>query len=361
MALSSKQTGTATIADASESTTATVSAFTLARSVLFFSYSGGNNAPKHGAINAVKTDTTTLTWSRSDSSGAVTIEWQLLVFDSDMTVQELSWTITDAAEDDTISAVTRADSWIEPGGANELGNSFSDDDFFRLHFTSTTNVEAERDNGTSSAVVTGQVCEYSNADTQEQTDTYTAHTDTAKTSASFTAVTLTQSFIRVTGDEGGTELAFDDDLWSAKFASTTAVTYTRAANASMANTHDLFVCAITDGTSTEDGSHTNADADATDPITITSITTDQTAVILTSASIFSAHGIAAVTDDDPRDGFYGLVLDTSTQMTITRTASSGACTLEWHAIEWAAASGMLSFNLPLMTGGMDDMAGGMLY
>src|SRR6185369_3776685 len=85
--LDSVQSGTATIADTTSSTTVTISSVDTTKSFLVFEVSLNLVDPVNAQISGQLTNATTLTFARAGTSGAVTIKWYVAEFTSGVSVQ----------------------------------------------------------------------------------------------------------------------------------------------------------------------------------------------------------------------------------------------------------------------------------
>lgn len=357
--LLNKQTGQVTLTGTSVD--ATPSAYTPSRSILLWSYRGGHTQPDNGAVSGFKVNGTTLRWTRDDSVAGTdpVIEWQLLEFDADVSVQDVSRVGNGTI---AISAVDLSRSFILPGGIMSTGTIMNDNDFCRWRFNSTTEVEALLTTANATQTFRAQVVDFQGASVQELTHTVTSFTGTSTDDVIPTTVDTGASIVFAsyqtsipTGDD------FLDMLWRVRFVDGDTLRYDREGTVSVSVTFTAFVIEFTDGTVVQSGVHTVADLDTQDDITITAVTMTDCSVHLGAASAMSCmHGTAAVVDDDSRDAFFGVVLLDATTIRVERDGGSGQgqCQLSWYAVSWNVPGGPTQDEGHL-TGGLQALRGGM--
>lgn len=343
MALTNKQSGTVTLSGTS--VTDTPSSYTLAQSVLWFSHSGGGtSAPEHGFVRGEKTDSITLTFTRNEATGdSPVIEWQLFEFDSDMNVQDVvsspDWDNSKTVETETISAVVAANAWIVAGGIAQSGGGVQQDDRISIKFNSTTVVEFECVGAPNLGSSICQVVEYVPANVQTQNDTFVDTTSSSETSSAFSAVVEASTFVECTYEtDKGT--FFARNLWSHILSSTTQVTYRRVLATDLTPQFELMVVELDgDATSVQDGQHTLASGDLSDPITISSVTEADSLSLLGGCSDQRSHGTSDQTTDDTALAHMTVDFNSGTEIRVDRTAGAGTANdIDWQVIEWARAA-----------------------
>ncbi len=330
--LLNKQSGQVTISVTS--ITATPDAYVLARSILLFSYRGGDNETRGSACSGEKTNTTTLTFSRNfDIAADLIIEWQLFEFDTDVTVEDFS-----RAGEGTvaINSVTLANAFITETLSN-TGTSLGQNNYLRSIFNSQTEIELISVGTPTAPESRGQVVEFTGCSVQEISRTI-ANWGASSTTAIITSVTEVDTILISTQSSTATS-DFDDDWSRVTLTDDTTVTMDRVASTNITTiVWNIFVLEFTDGTTSQKAQHTLADADATDDITITSVTLDESGVILSGASPWGmSHGNAAVADDDFSDGAMTVFLFDNVTVRLTRTNTTGANGIYYQVIEWNAA------------------------
>jgi hypothetical protein len=328
-----KQSGQSTLSGTSVQ--ATVSTYTLANSLLVYKYRGGFSSPSAAQISGRKLNTTTLEFTRNQSSGdSPVIEWELMEFDTDVTVQDLSSSYSSGATHNiTVSSVTTGQSFLVPGGVEgKSGSSLSQDDFARWRLTSSTNVErllSEAYDGTFYA----QLVDYADCSVQR----FTRDNQTG-TSWSQTISSVTTAKSALFGTCAIDAAAGMDDLYRIAFASSTSVQGT--SNAGGTSSDIAFeVVSFTDDTTTQGTTRSVASGTATDNVTITTVNTDYSSCQLEGVSLQGqSHGYSDDTDDDFRTTFFSSLLTSSTNLQLQRTDATGQTAyVSWRVISWQYA------------------------
>ncbi len=325
-AIKSVQRGTATVGSGVQTTTATVTAVDLAKSVLFFGLRKAvNNRPERDFFRGKFTSTTALLFGREEATGnATTIEWYVVEWDSGVTVQSGEHS---GAEDTTITAVVIADSFVHhtfymPGPT--LGTS----SLIKSWLSTTTNLRMEDDGSTinDNALNNWFVVESTDFVTQAGSLAVTGTT----ADATISAVTLAQTFPRMSWSTAGNANS-DDFTLRGHFTSTTVLRAEREASTGSDLEVRWQVVDIGDGTSVESGTFAFADTDAQESATVTAVTNG-----LPVASGFMAHGgqSADTASDTPNYADVTLDLTTSTNLQADRGATVGTADVEWFLIDW---------------------------
>ena len=331
------QTGQVTLSGTSVD--ATPSSYTPAQSILIFSYRGGSNNAARGSVKGLKVNGTTLRWLRNSSGGtAPIIEWQLMEFDADVSVEDISitYTATNNTETATISAVTLARAFIVPGGHQTVGGTaLGDDDHTKWQYNSTTEIQIDRATNRNLAhSVEGQIVDFIGCSVQELDHTVSSGQTTTDTISSVT-VGDTMIFASNTMSNVASGALFDRSSWRHRLQDATTVEFLREiGNGAVFNwTH--YVIEFSDGTTLQQGLHTLANSDASDPITLSALViAESTACLGTGRQWACSHGSNDNNDDDTRDAFLTSVLTATTTMTVTRDTQTGRCELYFQVPEW---------------------------
>ena len=145
-AIKSIQNGVATVSAAAQSTTASITAVDLTKTVLFFGLRKNNNNQQRrdffvGSFNS----TTELFWARQEAAGNETIiEWYVVEWDSGVTVQSGLHT---GQEDTTITEVVLANAFVVH--THEMNGTILDGGtLIKSWLSTTTNLRMEDDDTT---------------------------------------------------------------------------------------------------------------------------------------------------------------------------------------------------------------------
>jgi len=194
--LKSVQTGTATIASTSASTTATLSpAVDTTKAFLVFGVSENNANPQYGQISGQITNSTTVTFQRDAATGAVTVKWYVAEFTSGVTVQRGTSSALNGISslDIPITSVNTTKSFPLIN-YRIAGVTFGGNDFVKAKLTSSTNLNlALGANGVATAFVEWQVVQYDYSSVQSGDVTF-LYNETSKT-ATITSVDTTKSWL----------------------------------------------------------------------------------------------------------------------------------------------------------------------
>src|SRR5689334_7550838 len=134
------KSGTATIADGASSVTATFSAVDMTKSFLVFSVALDSVNPVDAHISGQLTNTTTVTFARLGTVGAVSISWYVAEFTSGVSVQRGSFSSTTAHNDITLGTAVDLSQSFPIATFRGDGTSFGGNDFLQSSLTTTTNL-----------------------------------------------------------------------------------------------------------------------------------------------------------------------------------------------------------------------------
>ena len=174
------QRGTTTIAGGSAVATATLSpAVDTTKAFLVFGVSENTSSPTDGQVSGQITNSTTVTFRRDGSAGAVTMNWYVAEFTSGVTVQRGTADMDVAPRPHNVTLPIAVDlarsfpivSYLTTGG------NFAFDDFVKAKLTSTTNLALDAPNvpaPTAPLFAEWQVVEYLDADVQTGDVTFLA-------------------------------------------------------------------------------------------------------------------------------------------------------------------------------------------
>lgn len=134
--------------DTGTSGTETITSVNTSNTVLFVTYgfdSGSATSPDNVCVRFWLSDSTTLNWDRHSDSEGFTLQASIYVAElSDVTIQTGTTLMTSAQEDESISTVDLADTFVVHSWKNESTfSSGTADSMTIVHLTSTTNLRVE--------------------------------------------------------------------------------------------------------------------------------------------------------------------------------------------------------------------------
>jgi len=258
--LKSIQSGTATLAAANTSVTATINAVTTAKSILKYTHSGsGDRNGKHfmpvaGEINS----TTQLTFRKAHDGGSgfgtpqnVTISWFVIEYESGVTVQRggTNAITSNTDKDVTISAITTAKSYPTTTwrGSNNFGAG--GETMAVATFTSTTNLRL-RTYRAGATDITNHFCYWQVIQYDDASVTVYAKSMTTGTSdtQAITSVDMTKTMLAVTaGTDRGGDASFQAAyLWTVFLSNATTIQFNRNTSVSDNSYFQIYVVVFSD-------------------------------------------------------------------------------------------------------------------
>ena len=329
-AIKSIQRGTATIGVDTASTTASVTAVDLTKTVLFFGLSKAQDVqPRRNLFRGKFNSTTEIEFGRDAALGsATTIEWYVVEWTSGVTVQSGENT---SSVDTTITAVVIADSFV--GNTCRIGGSTLDAaSLCKAWLSTTTNLRMEDDDTTLTAsfVMNWFVVESTDFTVQAGSIALTGTT----ADQTITAVTLNQTF-PIMSQSTASSVETDDVKIRGHFTSTTVERFEREVSDGPDQDIRWQVVDIGNGSSVQSGTFAFANADGQESATVTAVTNG-----LPVASGFMMRGGEAAGNgfDSPSGGEVTLDLTTSTNLQADRGMTDGTADIEWFLIDWNAAA-----------------------
>lgn len=323
------QSGTASIADGSATTTATITAVDLDTSFLVFSLTGSDANPNNIQVTGRITNSTTLTFARIGTSGAMSIAWYVAEFTTGATVQRGTLSpMTGTTSNVTISSVDTARAMPVVTYA-KAGSDFGANDYVKAKLTSATNLEITRVGG-SDGTVDWQVVEFTSA--AVQTGDVAFGSGDASTAAAVTAVDTTKSWLVYSySSDGGTAADIGQKLVRGVVTNATTLTFDRD-NTGQALDLTWYLVEFTDATTVQHGSEAFGGAETQRDVTL------PTAVDLSAT--FAVGGVQGrggkspyAATDNPGVGWVTAALTTTTNLQLTR-GLSGSTTADvgWFVV-----------------------------
>ena len=333
--LASLQSGTATIANGSASTTATITSVDITKSFVVCSTSLGSDvtsSPNYVWVSCQLTNATTVTFARVSTVGTITIQWYVAYFSSGVSVQRGSTTLTTATTNITLTAVTLANSFPITS-FRDGGTVFNGNDFYSAAITTTTNLQVVLSTAPSTnTVLEWQVVQYTNSSVQSGTVSF-ATTDSSKT-ATVTSVDTTKSWLICTYDSAAGVTGISQKMVEGVLTNSTTLTFTRLANGQTISLH-YYLVTFTDGTTVQNGTTAFGTTDTTLNATISSV--DLTRTIAAPSSFQRGGQTSYAADDQPAPGWFTTTLSSATNLQLTRgNPLSSTANVSWFVVQFPA-------------------------
>ena len=341
--IKSVQSGISTIANTATSTTATLSpSVDLTKSFLMFSIQVNNTRPDDTQISGEITNSTTLTFARIATAGAITIRWYVAEFSSGVTVQRGSEAITGSPPIDvTISAVTLSKSFPIISMA-QGGSTYNADDFMKAKITTTTNLELTM--VTFDPSFTGpakwQVVEFTDASVQTG-DLSFLTTDLSKTAALSPAVDTSKSLLlfTYTATAGG---RVDNHAFRGVVTSSTLLTFDRD-DTGTASDVTWYLIEFTDATTVQQASESFTTVELVRNVTLSPSVNTGRSIASAGMMYYRGGKTPYAVDRNPGVAMVTLELTTSTNLQLTRALTGSATTdIGWFVVEFG--TDMLDFQ-----------------
>lgn len=262
----------------------------------------------------------------------VYIEWQVIEYDSGVTVQHGTSTGT-TSEDITISSVTLSQSWSRVSWLN-VGSDYGYDDYMYSWLTSTTNLHLESGSGQVSPERRWQVVDYDNCDVQQVSGTL-AYSDT-QSNETITSVDLTKTLLRAEciGDYNPDDF---NGIPNYLLTSATNARVIRQDDNQAPQYYYIYVIEFSDDVSVQRGSETFSAGQENKGLTISTVNTDLTIV----EGGGNHRGAFHRNDDTVTEAnrvFFTLEIEDSTTLRARREDPDVAAYLEWQVMEYSIAT-----------------------
>jgi hypothetical protein len=336
----SAQSGTTSITAGNTSVTVTISAVTIAKSAIFFSVRSDGTALKADStsVRGRITSTTQLTFSRDQSTGAMTIYWYVPEWTSGVTVQSGNLTSVGDPTNVTITSVTTTRAFsLNSIQSDNSTHGVNDGSMVRTEITSSTNLAVRHYTGSAPPTQCfWQVVEWDTA-TVGKYNTTIALADTAKTQT-ITSVATALSFLvsadgKCNGDNGAGNVP-GSELPRIVLTDATTITYTRysAATGSDMDWTTYVVSAPTSEIAVQRGAASFATTDTSKTASISAVGTGNSSVIINGL-----RGCISSTNTGASDNgscSYTAAVTSSTQLTFARgVTGTAAATVGWEIFD----------------------------
>jgi hypothetical protein len=335
------QSGAVSFTAADSTKTATITAITTAKSILFFTYSGNTSSnPNDELARGTITNTTTLTFTRFAASNTLQVEWFLVEFSSGVTAQQGYQASVSTTTNITVTSVNTAKSWSQISFDAD-SYSFDDDIPVSQYLSSSTNLSLQRSGSTTPVDANWQVIEYDNASVQYSAKSLAV--GSTSTTLTITAVTTAKTFLqfdfRATSSTAATDPQY---FWNAKLSNTTTITFDRNTSG-IAHSGTVYAISISDTIDVQRGEKSFAGGD-------TSLTSAITAVVLARSHVqtINCKGFVFNSDDSTGGAMTNKAgiktkFNSTTQLSFVRNTSGQTAKASWETIQWASASRVPDF------------------
>ena len=338
-AIGAVQSGSAAIADLSTSTTATLSpSVDLTRSILWYSVTNSGNTVADVAVSGQITNPTTITFARLGTSGTINIKWYVAEFSSGVSVQRgMTNKSSTQCVNQAISAVDLSNTFVLPSDRRG-GTIWGDNDFVRVRFTSSTNLEfCTMLADTITELVEWQVISFTSGAAVQSGLVSFGSTDASITAALSTAVDTTRSFLAFNYRSPGDDPDMGEKMVRGRITSPTQVTFDRDNTGQIIDV-SWFVIEFSDGTTVQSGSTNFLTTDSQRNESIT-------AVDLNRSVAFSSNGTSSwgqsagktpfSTDDQPGNALFRLNLSSVTNLQISRAVTGATADIAWFVVQFS--------------------------
>lgn len=340
--LKSVQTGTTTLTAAS-SNTATITSITTTNSILFCSYSRASTTADSWAILPEITNSTTLTFSRGNATGNITIKWFLAEFTSGVTTQKIDTENTDFSDAGgysdytaTISSVGSA-AFAISDNITTLGN-FDDRWITSADITGATTMLLRRHDRTTPSGYDGSIQVVDITSGATVTAGSVALTGASATdTVSITDINKCALFFSQHYEDEPTSDATEKYGVRSEITNTTTVTFTR--NTSSTNiTIEYYLVEWTDDTIVRHGSISFGTTDTAVSDTFSALNDVDNAVVYIGGTC-NTGGESDGTTDDLGDNGAEVTSLTSTSIELTRASTGQTAEIPYYVIDFSAVDG----------------------
>jgi hypothetical protein len=329
-------------------TSVTVNAVTMSRAFLLYTVRMNNSNPDRAEIAGRLASSTSIQFVRSSSVTApLTVEWTLVEYGCGVSVQRGQYTKTSCNQNVTITPVSSLSrafvTWNEKVDST---SNWDTDNNIVAELTSTTNLNfwceyvGALGNG---RVVYWQVIEFTDpAAIHVQAGVLTgpafASGQSSRTVTLGTPVDLSRTFVLVTATNP-IDVGASDHLGkivvSGRLSNSTTLVLERSVTGVALARVQYQVIELKDGSYVQSGTATITAGNASTTAPLTPIDAARSSAVA-SGQYASGLGFGASTDttsDNPGNASFTLAV-TSTQLTMTRDATSGTATVPWYVIHW---------------------------
>jgi hypothetical protein len=330
--INSVQTGTTTLGSGVSQVDVTVTAVTMAQSVLFFGVQEDNVDPVNGHVRGQLTSTTNIAFDRADTATTVVIRWYVAEFASGVSVQRGSQTMTTDTVNVTLTSVDLSKTYALIS-YQHTGTTYGVADFYRARLTSPTNLELSKQaGGSTGAVVDWQVVELTAGGTVQRGDLSFLSSDASKTAA-ISAVDSTKAFLLAYWNVGSAGIA--PNFIRGRITSATQLTFDRADTGTTINL-TYFVAELNDASTVQNGNTSFLSTETSKGVTLTSVALSRSVAFLSGKGY---GGITSANADNPGPGWFTADLTTTTNLQLVRgTTGTATADAAWFVVEFSNKS-----------------------
>lgn len=327
----------------------TIASVDTTKAFLIFSTRHADDAPAGSGLRGRIANSTTLTFVRNnnDSAGSIAISWAVVEYSCGVRVQrgEFDGSPSTATINQTLGTSVAVDrSFVLTSRRTQgAGGSWDADDTMAADLTSATNVQFRFGSSSNSAQrISWQVVEFQqpgSALVQRGSITGLTAGVTSATATLATPVDLTRSFVLGTFTSTATGVEIGERLVRTRLTATDTVTVDRNESTEAVGEVHYQVVQLNDGSTVQAGSSAFAD-------TVGAANHTLALVDLSRATAFGSTEISGqnggrssyITTARPGAGAATFVLASTTQLTATRSHTSGTAEIGWFVVEWGRPS-----------------------
>lgn len=325
-----RQAGTTTMTGTSTTVTIPTTLADMSKSILVFSTTSSSNNPRDYQVGGAITNTTTLTFTRNNNGGSVSISWEIIEFESGVYVQRGSSVVPLSTNVDvTIECVDLNQSFVILSGIND-GTTLGNDDGITGNLTSETNLRLlTGTTGGDFDQAYWQVIEYQGASVQKVTASLTGATTTSTIP---TPVDMSKTMVISSHIIGGNSNA--DDLPRTVLTNSNTVTYTRIGTANTM-TFLTYVVEFTDQTTVARGTANFTSGSASQ--VVSGLTTSTSSAIFNPGNYNKQGSCDYSSNDNTGHNWFTYRLTSATTMQIARAESASNASAPWQIVTFENA------------------------
>jgi hypothetical protein len=341
------QHGSATIANGSASTTASITAVDLTKSFLVFGVSGSDASPENILVSGKMTASNELTFTRIGTVGNVTIKWHVAEFATGVRVQRGTTSFSGSVPKNvTLSQSVSLSKAVPIISYTNTGAALAGDDLVRAKITTTTNLEITADAAPSSTnEIAWQVIEFTDATVS--TGDVAISTGQNSNTGSVTIRDLDKAWLLysyyLTTDATGSDMG--QNLVRGRITSNSVVTFDRDHRNATASAQSVtwYVVEFSDNTVVQRGTQAFASGDTSHQVNLSPEV--ERANSIACAGYNGTGGITAYSAaDNPGYGWFSLEFENNggaspdNDIVVTRGVSGATADLGWFVIQFHAAT-----------------------
>lgn len=213
----------------------------LSKTILRFTYTDADDAPKHGSVRVWMPDASTVRATNNTGTGMgtqPTIYYEVLEFDGPIDVQHSgAWDTPANGDTETITRVDRNHAWIYMLGMDKDGNSFGTDDAGSVIIASETTVQCKTAGSPDTGTISYLVVTTPDCRVDAFTDSVSSTTATNR-QITIPPVDIGRTEITLLTSEVPNNAGFDDQVWGCELVGIDTIDLTRNTGGSANFSHD---------------------------------------------------------------------------------------------------------------------------